>query len=168
VSVHERGNQSAIAESQFAIAEFQFATAESQSAIAEFKSSKASPDQVSDNSPYSYQIFNNSLSDSEREKFLEFGLNKAAALPKPPTLPEKWIEKHHQELYEQFKRSPEGKTVTSALDWENHPKRDEWIAEIRIGRPRFVALGGPETERETRRQFAQWAEDNNLVWGVES
>jgi len=115
-----------------------------------------------------YKDFKDSLSEGEREKFLEFGLNKAAALPKPPTLPEKWIEKHHQELYEQFKRSPEGKTVTSAIDWENHPKRDEWIAEIRIGRPRFVALGGPEAEREMRRQFAKWAEENNLVWGVES
>jgi len=115
-----------------------------------------------------YKDFKDSLSDSEREKFLEFGLNKASQLPKPPTLAIRWIEKHYQELYDQFKRSPEGKTLTSTADWENHPKRDEWIAEIRIGRPRFVALGGPEEEREIRCQFAQWAEDNNLVWGVES
>ncbi|MFP5275409.1 MAG: hypothetical protein ACLGGO_35350, partial [Coleofasciculus sp.] len=115
-----------------------------------------------------YKDFKYSLSDSEREKFLKFGLNKASQLPKPPTLAVKWIEKHYQELYNQFKRSPEGKSLTPASDWENHPKRDEWIAEIRIGRPRFVALGGPEVERETRRQFAKWAEENNLVWGVES
>ena len=115
-----------------------------------------------------YKDFKDSLSDSEREKFLEFGLNKASQLPKPPTLAVKWIEKHYQELYDQFKHSPEGKTLTPPSNWENHPKRDEWIAEIRIGRPRFVALGGPEEERETRRQFAKWAEENNLVWGVES
>jgi hypothetical protein len=115
-----------------------------------------------------YKDFKDSLSDSEREKFLEFSLNKASQLPKPPTLAVKWIEKHYQELYDQFKHSPEGKILTSASDWANHPKRDEWIAEIRIGRPRFVALGGPEEERETRRQFAKWAEENNLVWGVES
>jgi hypothetical protein len=115
-----------------------------------------------------YKDFKDSLSDNEREKFLEFGLNKASQLPKPPTLAIKWIEKHYQELYDQFKHSPEGKSLTPTSDWANHPKRDEWIAEIRIGRPRFVALGGPEEEQETRRQFAQWAEDNNLVWGVES
>ena len=26
-------------------------------------------------------------------------------------------------------------------DWENHSKRDEWIAEIRQGKGRFVAQG---------------------------
>jgi hypothetical protein len=119
-------------------------------------------------SPDFYQIFINSLSDSQREKFLEFGLKKAASLPKPPTLPEKWVEKHHQELYEQFKQTPEGQKVAPSQDWANHPKREEWIAEIRIGRPRFIALGGPPEEKEIRKQFAKWACDNKLVWETQS
>ncbi len=115
-----------------------------------------------------YTDFKDSLSETEREKFFEFALKKATELPKPPTLPEKWMEKHHQELYEQFKQTPEGQKVAPSQDWANHPKREEWIAEIRIGRPRFIALGGPKEEQEIRKQFAKWACDNNLVWGTES
>jgi len=50
-------------------------------------------------------------------------------------------------------------------DWENHPKREEWIAEMRQGKGRFVAQGGPPEEWETRKAFADWAITNNLVWG---
>lgn len=115
-----------------------------------------------------YLDFTDSLSEDEREKFLEFGLKKAAELPKPPTLPQKWIEKHYLEIYEQFKKTPEGKEFVTTQDWANHPNRDEWIEQIRQGKPRFIAQGGPAQERETRRFFADWAETNNLVWGVES
>jgi hypothetical protein len=52
-------------------------------------------------------------------------------------------------------------------DWENHSKREEWIAEIRQGKGRFVAQGGPPEEWETRKAFADWAIVNNLVWGNE-
>ena len=47
-----------------------------------------------------------SLSESQREKFLEFGLRKAAELPKPPALPKKWIERNWQELAEEFFTAP--------------------------------------------------------------
>ncbi|WP_228061087.1 MULTISPECIES: MarR family transcriptional regulator [unclassified Coleofasciculus] len=114
-----------------------------------------------------YKDFIDSLSETEREKFLEFGLKKAAELPKPPTLAEKWVEKHHQELYEQFQKTPEGKTLAPSQNWANHPQRDEWIEQIRQGKPRFIVLYGPEEEQEIRRQFANWAEANNLVWGAE-
>jgi hypothetical protein len=113
-----------------------------------------------------YKDFLDSLSISQREKFLEFGLKKAAVLPKPPALPHKWIEKHYLEIYEQFKKTPEGKKFATMQDWANHPHRDEWIEQIRQGRPRFIALGGPEEEHEMRYQFALWAEELGLVRGA--
>jgi hypothetical protein len=111
----------------------------------------------------SYQLFLSSLSDSEREKFLEFGLKKAMELPKPPQLPMKWVERNWQELSAEFKKS-----APTPVDWSQHPRRDDWIKEIRQGRPQFIVLGGPKEEQETRRQFAEWALVNNLVWGAES
>lgn len=113
-----------------------------------------------------YKDFLDSLSISQREKFLEFGLKKAAALPKPPALPHKWLEKHYLEIYEQFKKTPEGKKFATMQNWANHPHRDEWIEQIRQGRPRFIALGGPEEEHEMRYQFALWAEASGLVRGA--
>jgi hypothetical protein len=114
-----------------------------------------------------YLDFLKTLSEGEKEKFLKFGLKKATELPHPPTLPQKWVESNFKELYLQF-RAELGEAIAPSQDWENHPRRDEWIEQIRQGRPRFIALGGPEEERQTRRQFAQWAEANNLVWGAES
>ena len=49
-----------------------------------------------------YKDFIDSLCETKREKFIEFGLRKAAELPKPPTLPKKWIERNWQELREEF------------------------------------------------------------------
>jgi len=164
----ECGNNSAIAESQSAIAESQSAIAESQSAIAELKCSKPLPEKNYSDSPNYDQLyfkFLSSLSQEEREKFLEFGLKKAAELPKPPTLSQKWVERNWQELAAEFEKS---NPMTTKTDWSQHLQRDEWIEQIRQGRPRFIALGGPEEEREVRRQFAEWAEANNLVWGTES
>jgi hypothetical protein len=134
------------------------------------RSRKAKQDNSSSSSQTinTFSNFIDSLSISQREKFLEFGLKKAAALPKPPELPHKWIEKHYLEIYEQFKKTPEGKKFTTEQDWANHPHRDEWIEQIRQGRPRFIAQGGPAQERETRRQFADWAEANHLIWEVQS
>ena len=112
-----------------------------------------------------YKDFKDSLSLDQREKFLEFGLKKAEELPKLPTLPQKWVERNWQELAIEFKKS---NSTTVKTDWSQHPQRNEWIEQIRQGRPRFIALGGPEEEREVRHQFAEWAEANNLVWGTES
>jgi hypothetical protein len=49
-----------------------------------------------------YKDYIDSLSPNQREKFLKFGLRKAAELPKPPTLPKKWIERNWEELREEF------------------------------------------------------------------
>jgi DNA-binding MarR family transcriptional regulator len=61
--------------------------------------------------------------------------------------------------------TPSKPSEVGEADWENHPKRDEWIAQIRQGRGRFVALGGPREEWEKRQAFADWAIANHLVWG---
>ncbi|HEY9601438.1 MAG TPA: helix-turn-helix domain-containing protein [Allocoleopsis sp.] len=49
-----------------------------------------------------YKDYIDSLSPNQREKFLEFGLRKAAELPKPPALPKKWIARNWEELREEF------------------------------------------------------------------
>jgi hypothetical protein len=49
-----------------------------------------------------YKDYIDSLCETEREKFLEFGLRKAAELPKPPALPKRWIARNWQELREEF------------------------------------------------------------------
>jgi len=76
---------------------------------------KHSPD-----SPYSYQIFINSLSDYERESFFEFGMKKAAELPKLPVLPKKWIERNWLELSSEFKAvsSPVSSPTPNQVDPE--------------------------------------------------
>lgn len=111
-----------------------------------------------------YKDFKDSLSDSEREKFLEFGQKKAAELPKPPTLPEKWVENHHLELYEQFKKTPLGKNLPPTKDWANHPQRDSWIAQMREKGEWAFILQAPKEDQPERRAFHDWADANNLIW----
>ncbi|NJO64763.1 MAG: hypothetical protein HC836_43505, partial [Richelia sp. RM2_1_2] len=53
-------------------------------------------------SPQTYSDLIQTLSEDERENFLQFGLKKTASLPKPPELPIKWIEAHFEELHEQW------------------------------------------------------------------
>ena len=114
-----------------------------------------------------YSNFIQTLSEKQRENFLKFGLKKAAELPKPPILPERWISVNFAELYLQF-RAEVGEAISPSQDWANHPRREEWIEEIRKGKGSFIVNGGPSSEKQTRIQFAQWACVNNLVWGLES
>ncbi|MEO0970355.1 MAG: hypothetical protein AAFX80_19030 [Cyanobacteria bacterium J06639_18] len=51
-----------------------------------------------------YSDFIQTLSEGERESFLEFGKKKANQLPKPPELPLKWIEVNFKELHEQWEK----------------------------------------------------------------
>jgi DNA-binding transcriptional ArsR family regulator len=131
---------------------------------------KPLPDKGS-STPQIYQIYSDliiSLSDQEREKFLEFGLKKARELPKPPTLPQKWVEQNCQELYEQFKKTHQGEKSVASQKWENHPRREEWLEEMRTkGTGAFIGLA-PEQERSERRKFREWAKVNNLIWGGNS
>jgi len=64
------------------------------------------------------QTFTDSLSETEREKFLEFGLKKASELPKPPALPEKWIERNFKELHVQFRKEV-SEAILPSQEWED-------------------------------------------------
>ena len=125
-------SNSTIEESNSTIAESQSTIKESQSTIEENKTRKAvlsngssdSPDLYSD----SYQIFLKSLSDYERENFLKFGLEEASKLPKPPTLPMKWIECNVGELrakWESFCGTSSNHQSSKFSVWANHPRFNE-------------------------------------------
>jgi hypothetical protein len=133
------------------------------------QSSDSSPDKGSE-SPQTNKTNKthlNSLSLFERENFLKFGLKKAAELPKKPTLPERWVWTHFDELYPQF-RANVGEAIAPSQDWENHPRRDEWLEEMRtLGAGAFVGLA-PGEERSERTKFREWAQANNRIWGNES
>ena len=78
---------------------------------------KPLPDKGSSTSQI-YQTYSDliiSLSESQREKFLEFGLRKAAELPKPPALPKKWIERNWQELRAEFCATSQTPSVDPTL-----------------------------------------------------
>lgn len=135
---------------------------------AENKSPKPLPVKASVVPPDSYQIFNKSLSDRAREKFFNFVREKVKDFNPPIHDIEAWLastngagKKRSRVYYEMFQ------SELQERDWENHPKREEWIAEIRQEKGRFVAQGGPPEEWETRKAFADWAIVNNLVWGNE-
>lgn len=134
---------------------------DSKSQKRENESSK--PSQCKDSSaPQTYSDFKDSLSEDEREKFLEFGLKKAAELPKTPTLPQKWIERNFRELYAEFSKEF-GEAVAPSQDWENHPCRDEWLLEmITKGTGAFIGLA-PEQERSERLKFREWSKANNHI-----
>jgi len=130
---------------------------------ASVKASSASSD--------SYQSFINSLSNTAREKFFNFVREKVKDFKAPINDLEAWLagsngagKERFRVYYAMFQTEVE-KAAAPSQDWENHPQRDEWIAQIRQGKGRFVAQGGPRSEWEKRQAFAEWAIANNLVWG---
>ncbi len=135
-------------------------------------------DKLSDSSHtiHTYSDFKKTLSDSERENFESFVRNEWRNQKSEEILSiERFLSKPEdfKNWYNAFLKSSAGsatkqKALTLENDWANHPRRDEWLEEIRQGRPRFIALGGPRQERLMRVSFVDWAEANNLVWGVES
>jgi hypothetical protein len=131
--------------------------------------SKTLPVKASVVPPDSYQIFIKSLSDTAREKFFNFVREKVKDFNPPIHDIEAWLaskngvgKERSRVYYEMFQ------SELQERDWENHSKREEWIAEIRQGKGRFVDQGGPPEEWETRKAFADWAITNNLVWGNKS
>jgi hypothetical protein len=91
-------SQSANAESQSANAESQSANAESQSANAELQSSKLLPEKDSDSSQtiQTYSDFIQTLSESERENFLNFVKEQIKNLPKQVNDVEAWLANKNQ------------------------------------------------------------------------
>ncbi|MUL39378.1 hypothetical protein [Gloeocapsopsis dulcis] len=114
-----------------------------------------------------YTDFIQTLSDNEREKFREFALLKAKNLPKEPTLPERWVEANWQELYAQFKLTTEAAAYVANTDWTQHPDWKDWLAQMREGVPRFVALRTC-FDNKTRKAISDWADERGLIWGAES
>ncbi len=113
------------------------------------------------------QLLKSSLStEEEREDFIKFGKKKAASLPKPPSLPLSWIKKHLTELLEQWQKQSGVTTNQANIRWENHPKKEEWLNEIRtIGYAEFLFVRG--VYNEERAAFGQWADTSNLIWGTQ-
>jgi hypothetical protein len=112
----------------------------------------------------SYQIFINSLSKSEREDFENFALDKANRLPNAPTLPQRWIEVHFEELRSQWEKSQGKVSTTQATKWENHPQREEWLEKIRtIGYVSFWYETNNQDEIQTRINFYDWAFAQKII-----
>ncbi|MEA5553305.1 hypothetical protein VB713_20410 [Anabaena cylindrica UHCC 0172] len=113
-----------------------------------------------------YKTYTNSLSDEQRESFLEFGKKKASELPNPPTLTSKWVETHWEELRSQWEKSQGKVSAALSCKWENHPQREEWLEKIRqLGPAGFQAED--MDNQKLRRDFYVWADANNLIWGDE-
>ncbi len=125
----------------------------------------------------SYQIWLNSLSNTAREKFLNFVREKIKDFPKPINDLEGWLAGLNQAgqyrfrvYYEMFQKEV-GEAVAPSADWESHPKWQEALAAMRTGVPRFIVLGQPgceDIDKPTRQAMADYAEANNLIWGEES
>jgi len=114
-----------------------------------------------------YKTYTDSLSESERENFLEFGKKKASELPKPPTLISNWIKTHWEDLRSQWEKSQGKVSASQSNKWDNHPQREEWLEKIRqLGPAGFQAEDMPN--QKIRQEFYVWADANNLIWGNEA
>ncbi|MHC5673596.1 helix-turn-helix domain-containing protein [Nostoc sp.] len=96
----------------------------------------------------------NSLSDSERESFLDFGKKKAAQLPNPPQLPQRWIEKNFDELRSQWYKSKGQSSPAQSAKWETDPRTRDWLAIIEeTGNPLQFASDKEKIE------FVKWCKE---------
>jgi hypothetical protein len=115
-----------------------------------------------------YSDFIKTLSEGERESFLEFGKKKAAELKNPPVqLPLKWIETHFEELQSQWQQQ---NSTNASTHWvlpnsTKVPNRESWDASThegvsqKIDTSRQCAFKG---SRKTRCAFIR-----SLSWGIE-
>ncbi len=112
-----------------------------------------------------YSNFIKTLSEGERENFLDFGKKKAAQLPKPPELPLKWIETNFEELRSQWEK--QNGVVRCTKNWESDPKSLEWLDKIRsLGFAAFIYEDGRLNKE--RKEFYEWANSKNLIWEKKS
>lgn len=113
----------------------------------------------------SYQIFINSLSDGERESFLNFGLEKARKLPKPPELPEAWVKRHWEEIRREWEKNLRRQGKTSQAEnrkWEDDPRTEEWVNQIiKNGFLAFIYESGDENPE--RQEFFNWARYSGVL-----
>ena len=125
-----------------------------------YNGSSDSPDLYSD----SYQIFLKSLSDGERKNFLNFCQEEAKNLPKPPTLPTRWIERNLEDLkakWESFCGTSDDSSNHQSSKfsvWANHPRFDElWLGVCTHGTTGFVIQNIRDT---TIRDFCKFCHES--------
>ena len=108
-----------------------------------------------------YLDFKDSLSENERKSFLNFVNQKVAELPKPPTLPNKWIEANFEELKNLWENQTstsgsihcEAAGSTKKLDFENWEKSShegQYFALMNLGLAKF-------SENSTSSAWYEWA-----------
>ncbi|MFK0730621.1 MAG: hypothetical protein ACIWVG_05530, partial [Gloeotrichia echinulata HAB0833] len=111
-----------------------------------------------------YLDFIRSLSDSERENFLDFGLKKAAQLPKEPELPLKWIKANFEELKELWLKEREHSNCTRANStsstsstkvqnfelWESSSHEGQYHTLMSLGLAKFC-------ENQISKSWYEWA-----------
>jgi hypothetical protein len=160
--------ESPIGDTESPIGDTESPIGDTESPIGDTNRSKAACSKDSSTSSTLYQLFINSLSESEREKFFEFVRKEAEKLPKLPVLIDKWTAANASELMEKFRCVHP--TTTPAGRWESHPRWSEALEAMRRGVPRFIALGEgfEEMSVSNRRAMAIYAEDNGFVWGNKS
>ena len=100
------------------------------------------------------------LSEDERESFLEFSKNKAASLPKPPQLPMKWIEANFEELknlweqqnntYGSHSEAANSTKVLNFENWEKSSHEGQYFALMNLGLAKFC-------ENSTSSAWYEWA-----------
>ena len=129
----------------------------------DFEGSEPAPSKAS-GTPQSYSDYSDflrTLSEGEREDFYEFGRKKAAKLPHPPELPDKWVAANWEELKRQWK------PAKPCRDFSQHPQRGEWLDKIRtLGAGAFLFEDGSRDQE--RSDFLDWADTSGLIWGQES
>lgn len=140
----------------------EFRDSRTDSEIPENRQPEAAPDKgfTSPHTLQTYSDFKNSLSDSQRESFLDFGKKKAAQLPNPPQLPQRWIEKNFDELRNQWYKSTGQTPPAQNAKWETDPRRDDWLVIIEeTGNPLQFASDNEKIE------FVKWCnETKQFSW----
>ncbi len=117
------------------------------------------------------QIFTDfieTLSNSERENFLEFGKKQAAQMPHKVVLPEKWIASNWEEVRSQWEASAAGQKVkekveAAAADWPNHPQFEEWLNKCYFVGRLWTMEDSPDQAERTA--FFNWAQKTNAYVG---
>lgn len=126
--------------------------------------SNLNPSPSSDLYSDSYQIYLKSLSDGERKNFLNFCQEEAKKLPKPPTLPTRWIERNLEDLkakWESFNGTSDDSSNHQSNKfsvWANHPRFDElWLGVCTHGTTGYVIQNIRDT---TIRDFCKFCHES--------